>query len=173
MKKTLTAATLAIATALAGSALAQAPAWGPGAGWGGTPGSQPAFGPGSGMGLRRDPQAVENRVQRMSQVLGLTDAQQHEIRGILDQRRAGQITSRDETHARIASVLNDTQRSQLDQWRATRPYRQGGGGPGMGRGMGPGAGYGPGMGYGPGTGYGRGMGYGPGPGTGPFGAPPY
>jgi hypothetical protein len=170
MKKTLTAATLAVATAIAGTALAQPPGWGEGPGWNpaGTS-AQPAYGPGSGMGLRRNPQAVENRVQRMSQALGLTDAQQAEIRGVLEDRRAGRITSRDETHARIASVLNEDQRAQLDQWRATRPYRQGGGAygpgrggmPGWGRGMGPGAGYGPGMGRGPAPGYGGGP-FGPG-----------
>lgn len=159
MKKTLTAATLAIATALAGSAVAQ-PGWGYGPGYADPQGfgAQPAYGPGSGTGLRRNPQAIQDRVQRMSQALGLSDSQKAEIRSILEERRAGAIGSRDETHARISAVLDQDQRAKLDQWRATRANRQGGG-------YGPGAGYGPGM--------GRGMGYGPasGYGPGPFGTP--
>lgn len=165
MKKTLTAATLAIATALAGSALAQPPGWGYGPGYADPQGfgAQPSYGPGSGMGLRRNPQAIQDRVQRMSQALGLSDSQKTEIRSILEERRAGAIGSRDATHARIAAVLDQDQRAKLDQWRANR---QGGGyGPRSGMGYGPGGGYGPGMGRG--MGYGPGSGYGPGP----FGTP--
>jgi Spy/CpxP family protein refolding chaperone len=157
MNKSLIAIALALTTA-AGSALAQPLGWAGGPGPGYQPGYPPAYGPGSGRGLQVDPARIDRRMERMTAGLNLTEAQQQEIRGILEQRRAGQLTSRDQTHAAIAAVLDPQQRAQLDQWRAQRGTGMGCGGYGQPRGCV--TGYGPGRNF-SGPGMGRGPGWGP------------
>lgn len=158
MNKTLIAIALALTTA--GSALAQPPGLtrGPGPGPGYQAGYPTGYGPGSGRGLQVDPTRIDRRVAGMAGYLNLSETQKQEIRGILEQRRAGQLTSRDQTHAAIAAVLDPQQRERLDQWRAQRASGMGYGGYRQPRGSV--TGYGPGRNF-SGPGVGRGPGWGP------------
>lgn len=158
MNKTLIAIALALTTA--GSALAQTPGLtrGPGPGPGYQAGYPTGYGPGSGRGLQVDPRRIDRRVAGMAGYLNLSETQKQEIRGILEQRRDGQIASREETHARIAAVLDTQQRAQFNQWRAQCMSGLGCGGYRQPRGCV--TGYGPGRNF-SGPGMGRGPGWGP------------
>lgn len=148
MKKLLTAITVSIMTALALPAVAQSTDCGMGRGLG------PCYqqGPGAGYGPgRQDGQfntedRINRRVERLTARLNLSPEQQAQVRTILQEQSSQGAASWNETHNRIAAVLNDQQRAQFEQWRAQRG--------GRGRGMGPGPGYGPGSSYGPGPGAG-------------------
>jgi hypothetical protein len=149
MKKLFTAIAFSVLTATAITAAAQSPDCGVGRGL------SPCYqqGPGAGYGPGRQggqvsvEDRIDRRVGRLTARLNLSNEQQAQVRTILQEQAGKGAASWEETHNRIAGVLNDEQRAQFEQWRAQR----GGGGRGMGRG----------------PGYGSGAGYGQGPGVGP------
>ena len=134
MRKILTAIAFGAMTATGISALAQTPA--PGYGPGFQPGVDPSFqqgggyGPGAGMrGGRGDPaQRIQRRLARMSQYLGLNEAQQAQVKAILEEQQAKRVALRKETHTRISAVLNEQQRASFEQMRAKRGKGRPGGG---------------------------------------------
>lgn len=134
MKKILTAIAFGAITATGAGALAQTPGtgYGPGVPQGVDPGFQQGQGYGSGMrGGRGNPaQRMQRRLQRMTQYLGLSAAQQTQIKAIMEEQQAKRTTLRTETHERISSVLSEQQQAVFEQMRAQRGKgRPGGWGP--------------------------------------------
>jgi Spy/CpxP family protein refolding chaperone len=149
MKNTLTVIAFGMMTAASASALAQNEEWGygPANQQGYYPGLQrnQGYGPGPGMkwGRGDSAQRIQRRLDRMAQHLELNEGQKTQIKAILEEQHAKRSSMRDETHNRIAAVLNEQQRIKLDEMRAQR--RKGGGEGGRGRRSG-GHGYGAGKG---------------------------
>ena len=148
MKKLFTALAFSVLTATAITAAAQSPDGGQGRRMGPCYHHDPGagYGPGPQGGQFSAEDRINHRVERLTARLNLSTEQQAQVKTILQEEDTKLAASWKETHDRIAAVLNDQQRAQLEQWRA----QHGAGGKGMGRGPG----YGPGGGYGPGPGVG-------------------
>jgi Spy/CpxP family protein refolding chaperone len=72
----------------------------------------PFVGHGNSPGLGAD--HIEARLERMSDQLDLTDAQQAQLRTILEQQQANRDRARQQTRAEIDALLTDAQRAQRD-----------------------------------------------------------
>ncbi|MFZ0789267.1 MAG: pilus assembly protein [Chromatiaceae bacterium] len=106
MKPTTTRTLTGIAVAITGFTLATAAVSGP-------------------MGCRGGGAAfTEQRLERMTERLGLSTDQQDRIRVILDEQRAVRDLQRQETHQRIDKVLTQAQRDARDRFIATRIERR-------------------------------------------------
>jgi Spy/CpxP family protein refolding chaperone len=106
MKPTTTRALTAIAFAIAGFTATTAAFSGPM----GCPGDGSAF--------------TDQRLERMTERLGLSAEQQAQVRTILDEQRAARDLQRQETHQRIDAVLTEAQRAQRDQFIQARLDRR-------------------------------------------------
>ena len=130
MKKILTVIAFSVMTAAAFPAVAQSPDSGQGGGMG------PCYHHGPGAGYGPGPQSgqfsaedrVNHRIERLTAHLNLSTEQQAQVKTIMQDEDAKLAAAWKETHDRIATVLNDQQRAQFEQWHA----QHGVGGRGMG-----------------------------------------
>lgn len=60
---------------------------------------------------------IEGRLERLTAELELTQAQQDQLRGIFEERRAIMQGHRDKTFEQLSAVLDDEQRERLDSLR--------------------------------------------------------
>lgn len=123
MKKLLSASAIGL-LAIATTALAQP--------WGG-------YGPGQGRGWGGPGADVDFRVERMTTMLGLSPAQQDQLRGIFSEQQVQRQAMRQSMRERVDAILTPEQRERHAQLMQGRGF----GGPGPGWGGGGGRGMGP------------------------------
>jgi Spy/CpxP family protein refolding chaperone len=123
MNKLLSASAIGL-LAIATTALAQP--------WGG-------YGPGQGRGWGGPGADVDFRVERMTTMLGLSPAQQDQLRGIFSEQQSQRQAMRQSMRERVDAILTPEQRERHAQLMQGRGF----GGPGPGWGGGGGRGLGP------------------------------
>ena len=116
MKKLFTALAFSVLTATAITAAAQSSDCGVGRGL--SPcyqqGPGAGYGPGRQSGQVSAEDRIDRRVGRLTAGLNLSNEQQAQVRTILQEQSGKGAASWEETHNRIAGVLTDEQRAQLN-----------------------------------------------------------
>jgi periplasmic protein CpxP/Spy len=67
---------------------------------------------------------INHRVERMTQHLGLSEAQAAELTTVMRDQAEKRKALREEARAKVQTILNDEQRAKADKWREERKDRR-------------------------------------------------